>query len=88
VLPVRAEALDADALGAGTVSLLFADPPYRIDALRVRYVLERLDGVFVPGAIVIYEHAEGVVPSWPETFHAVGDRRYGGTVVSFARHEG
>ena len=88
VLPMRAEALDATALGTGTVSLLFVDPPYRIDALRVRQVLERLDGVFAPDAVVVYEHAADVVPSWPETFRVVGDRRYGGTVVSFARHEG
>jgi 16S rRNA (guanine966-N2)-methyltransferase len=87
----------ADARRAGTaplvggpVSLLFADPPYRIDAAEVRHILEGMadSGALRPGALVVYEHAHGAAVEWPAGFAGEPERRYGDTGVSFGRYEG
>lgn len=90
VMQTTAERYAAGATGDGTVSLLFADPPYRIDAARVTQVLEALvaSGQLEPGALVVYEHGARVTVTWPEGFAAVASRTYGDTAVSYAEYEG
>lgn len=82
--------LTADALVAGPVALLFADPPYRIDAAEVRHILETLasSGGLVREALVVYEHARGTAVVWPDGFAGEPERRYGDTGVSVGVYEG
>lgn len=77
-------------LGSVRVSLLLADPPYRIDPSEFGQVLEGLAsaGVLEPGALVMYEHSAATEPAWPAGFLAEANRRYGDTAVSFAVYEG
>jgi 16S rRNA (guanine966-N2)-methyltransferase len=72
------------------VSLLLADPPYRIEPSEVGRVFEALaaQGFLTSGALVVYEHAEGTAAVWPVGFVPGVQRGYGGTVVSFATYEG
>jgi len=87
---VCTDAARSSALLAGYgASLLFADPPYRIDASQVCKVLEShgRSGSLRTGALVVYEHA-GQEFQWPRGFIGVSMKRYGDTSVSFARYEG
>lgn len=72
------------------VSLLLADPPYRIDAAEFRQVLEAIAsrGSIEPGAIVVYEHSSDALASWPRGFTESAVRRYGDSAVSFGTYEG
>ncbi len=90
VLKARAEAAGRAWGVPSPASLLFADPPYRIESSEVRQVMEALatGGLLETGALVVYEHAAGSVPEWPEGFAGELPRRYGDTAVSFARYEG
>jgi len=76
--------------GTGPVSLLLADPPYRIDAAAFTQVLEALAArdALSKGALVVYEHAAGGVAQWPMGFRQGATRRYGDTAVSFSTYEG
>lgn len=89
VLTERAESGLCGQFPGHPASLLFADPPYRIDAAQVVGVFQAHAeaGVIRPGALVVYEHAAGVSPSWPDGFTPEEPRRYGDTAVSFARYE-
>lgn len=71
-------------------SLLFLDPPYRIVPALVSRLLQDLAGVgaFASGAVIVYEHAASSQPEWPQGFVPEGDKRYGGTAVSYAVWEG
>ncbi len=71
-------------------ALLFLDPPYRIVPAQVSRLLEDLagGGSLAPEALVVYEHATGVAPDWPDGFCSQGGRRYGTTEVSYATYEG
>lgn len=88
ILRTSVERLEAVHLARRPVSLLCADPPYRIDAARVSQVLEALGaaGVFACGALVVYEHAAGSEVRWPDCVIDDGSRTYGDTVVSYARY--
>ncbi|MDO9557018.1 MAG: 16S rRNA (guanine(966)-N(2))-methyltransferase RsmD [Coriobacteriia bacterium] len=68
-------------------SLLFLDPPYRIEPVRIRELMEDLvcGRSIGTGAVVVYEHRTGVEPVWPTGFEDVGDRIYGQTTVSYAQ---
>jgi 16S rRNA (guanine966-N2)-methyltransferase len=97
VAPGDARILHADVgrIGAlaeamGPVSLLLADPPYRIDAAAFRQVMEALTkrGALEEGALVVYEHAAESAAEWPSGFDAGPTRRYGDTAVSLATYEG
>ena len=78
-----------NALPAGPFSLLFADPPYRIDAARVGELFETLarGGAVETDAWAIYEHDAGTRAVWPEPFSQVDRRVYGTTAVSIATVE-
>ena len=71
-------------------TLLFLDPPYRIDAVEVAGLMGHLTsgGALAPGAVTVWEHASGTTPQWPEGFEAEAPRRYGGTSVQFAVYRG
>lgn len=80
----------ADRLRCLGVSLLLADPPYRIDQSEFREALEALasSGALAQGALVVYEHSSRVQPPWPHGYAPGPDKRYGDTHVSFATYEG
>ncbi len=71
-------------------SLLFLDPPYRINKSEVRGVIESLvlSGSLDPQALVVWEHASGETPEWPVRFQSLGARAYGGTTVDIACRKG
>jgi 16S rRNA (guanine966-N2)-methyltransferase len=79
----------ANALPAGPFSLLFADPPYRIDAARVGELFAALmrGGAVETDAWAVYEHDAGTRAVWPEPFSEVDRRVYGTTAVSIATVE-
>ncbi|MRS12996.1 MAG: 16S rRNA (guanine(966)-N(2))-methyltransferase RsmD [Actinobacteria bacterium] len=72
------------------VSLLLADPPYRIDAAEFGQVLAGLasGGFLKTGALVVYEHGASTEARWPAGFAERSVRRYGDSAVSFATYEG
>ncbi len=89
---VRADAFAAArrARPAGApFSLLFLDPPYRIDKSEVRGLIESLaaSGSLGDGAIVVWEHDAREEPLWPATVRDAGSKRYGDTAVSLGIHD-
>ncbi|MBN1192467.1 MAG: 16S rRNA (guanine(966)-N(2))-methyltransferase RsmD [Coriobacteriia bacterium] len=90
VLRMPVERLSPGVLDASPVSLLLADPPYRIDATEFSGVVAGLAsrGALSPGAMVVYEHAARTKAVWPTGFKECAERRYGDTAVSFAVYEG
>lgn len=68
----------------GPFSLLLLDPPYRIDRSEVRGLIEALQtgGGISDGALIVWEHATGSEPDWPNWVTPLSDRRYGSTTVS------
>jgi len=75
---------ETGAIPAGAFSLLFLDPPYRIDRSEVRGVIEALasSGALAEGALIVWEHSTTDQPEWPERVEPVSERRYGSTTVS------
>lgn len=86
----KVERLVTAPLSSGKVSLLLADPPYRIDAGEVSAVLASAasSGLLEAGALVVWEHATGAEVLWPEGYAPHSVRRYGDTSVSFAFFKG
>ncbi|MBW6468448.1 MAG: 16S rRNA (guanine(966)-N(2))-methyltransferase RsmD [Anaerosomatales bacterium] len=76
-----------DALTGAPFSLLFLDPPYRIDESEVRGAVQRLVslGTLLPDALVVWEHSSSAHALWPEGFEDLGSRRYGDTAVTLGR---
>lgn len=76
--------------GIGPVSLLFADPPYTIDAVAEWQVLENLAlaGVLEAGCLVVYEHRASGGGTPPGVFVTRAVKRYGDTGVTYATYEG
>lgn len=74
------------ALPCGPYSLLLLDPPYRLDAARLASLLADLreNGQLERGAILVWEHATGYVPIWPDGFVEHARKRYGSTEVDIA----
>lgn len=70
----------------GPFSLLFLDPPYRINKSEVRTLVEHmLDAqLMIPGAFVVWEHASETDADWPDQCVELGSHRYGSTTVSIA----
>jgi 16S rRNA (guanine966-N2)-methyltransferase len=73
-------------LPGGPFGLILLDPPYRIEAARVRKLLEdlRAQGLAAAGTAVVWEHASGTDASWPDGFEARAGKRYGSTAVDIA----
>jgi len=79
-------AVRGGALHGEAFTLLFLDPPYRINKFEVRVLIETLckDMRLAPDAVVVWEHAVGSAADWPLRFESVGSRRYGSTEVDMA----
>lgn len=77
------------ALPGAPFSLLFLDPPYKLDKFKVRRLIESLmeSGDLAAGALVVWEHASGNAVEWPERIYPVREKRYGDTTVSIARYD-
>jgi 16S rRNA (guanine966-N2)-methyltransferase len=94
----RVSVVAADALGAamtrvraqGPFSLLFCDPPYRIDQARVSAALGSLgkSGAIAMGAPLAWEHGAGGAVPEPEGFAQERTYRYGDTAVTLLRFYG
>lgn len=74
------------AVVGGPFTLLFLDPPYRINKFEVRRLIEDLldNGLLTRGALVVWEHASGSDADWPDRCAELGTHRYGSTTVSIA----
>ena len=76
----------AAALPGGAFSLLFADPPYRIEPARTGEVFAAIAaaGRLEPGTWAVYEHDASTAVEWPEPYEEFDRRVWGTTAVSFA----
>ncbi|MDP2182586.1 MAG: 16S rRNA (guanine(966)-N(2))-methyltransferase RsmD [Actinomycetota bacterium] len=74
------------ALPGGPFTLLFLDPPYRINKFEVRRLIEdMLDASLVTReALVVWEHASNTDADWPDRCAELGARKYGSTTISIA----
>lgn len=94
----RVTVVGADALHAGLAraktmgpfTLLFVDPPYRIDQAAVGRALESLgsSGAVAEGAAVVWEHGSGGAVPEPAGFAQERTYRYGDTAVTLLRYYG
>jgi 16S rRNA (guanine(966)-N(2))-methyltransferase RsmD len=72
------------------VDLVFADPPYGVEAAEIESVLAALDsgGWTMPGTIAVVERAaSGPSLSLPGSWRAWPQRRYGDTRIEMAEHQ-
>jgi 16S rRNA (guanine966-N2)-methyltransferase len=76
----------APGLPGGPFSLLFADPPYRIEPAQTGEVFAAIAaaGRCAPGAWIVYEHDARTTAQWPATMTELDRRAWGSTAVSFA----
>lgn len=67
-------------------SLLFVDPPYRIDRSKIAGAIAVMagNGQLKAGGHVVWEYATGDPVIWPSGFESLGERRYGSTAVDVA----
>ena len=67
--------------------LVFLDPPYDVGEGAVRRDLSALAGGWLaPGAVVVVERsARSALREWPRGYEPLRDRRYGETVLGYAR---
>lgn len=94
----RIKVVEGDSLGStftrvvasGPFTLLFCDPPYRIDQARVAARLEALgrSGAIAAGAALAWEHGAGGAVLEPEGFAQERTYRYGDTAVTLLRYYG
>lgn len=94
----RVTVFDGDALAmapgrfakAGPFTLLFIDPPYRIDQTRVARRLVTLGnaGAIAAGAAIAWEHSAGGAVPEPEGFAQERTYRYGDTAITLLRYYG
>ena len=94
----RVKVIDGDALGsasariaaAGPYTLLFCDPPYRIDQKRVAQRLIALGqaGAIAEGAALAWEHGAGGAVPEPDGFAQERTYRYGDTAITLLRYYG
>lgn len=68
--------------GAG-YGLVFLDPPYGKGMGEMALTAARKGGWLAPGAIMVWE--EGLVPTVPEGFALVDQRKYGDTIVTLLK---
>lgn len=75
---------------SGPFTLLFIDPPYRIDSKRVvnRLVSLGTAGALADGCAVAWEHSAGGAVPEPEGFAQERTYRYGDTAVTLLRYYG
>lgn len=79
---------NAGPLVGGPFTLLFLDPPYRIDTARTCRLLEALaeSGSLTDGAYVVWERASNDTVDWPRDFEVLYEKRYGSTTVAVAEY--
>jgi 16S rRNA (guanine966-N2)-methyltransferase len=68
--------------------VVFADPPYALEASRVAATLAALveHGWLAPAALVVLERSQhSPEPTWPDGLVAASGRRYGETVLWYGR---
>ena len=77
----------SDTISGAPFSLLFLDPPYRIDESEVRGLVDDLlgSGSLAPAALIAWEHAADSAPELDESFEDIGRKTYGSTHVSWYR---
>jgi 16S rRNA (guanine966-N2)-methyltransferase len=86
VVATRAELAVRD-LESAPFDIVFADPPYAMDAAEVAGVLATLvdRGLFAEDASVVVERGAREAWQWPVGIEALRDRRYGEAVLWYGR---
>jgi 16S rRNA (guanine(966)-N(2))-methyltransferase RsmD len=94
----RVKVIEGDTIGSagtriaasGPYTLLFCDPPYRIDQKRVAARLVALgdSGAIAEGAALAWEHGAGGAVPEPEGFAQERTYRYGDTALTLLRYYG
>ncbi len=76
-------------LPGGPFALIMLDPPYRLPSTEIISLVSALGGhdLLEDGAVVVFEHARGVVAEWPESFGIHAHKRYGTTEIDIAVYE-
>ncbi len=67
--------------------IVYADPPYALEAPALVAVLEGLltDGWLAPTAVIAVERSsKGAPPQWPAGLHGLRERRYGEAMIYYA----
>jgi 16S rRNA (guanine966-N2)-methyltransferase len=77
------------AIPGGPFALLLLDPPYRLDVAKVAGLIGEVasNGLLADGALVVWEHANGIEPPWPAGFGLETRKRYASTEVDIAVYE-
>jgi 16S rRNA (guanine966-N2)-methyltransferase len=77
------------AVVGGPFALLLLDPPYRLDASESVRLVHNIAAreLLEPEAVVVFEHAAGVVVGWPDGVRLIGRKRYGSTEIDIAVYE-
>ncbi len=77
-------------IGPDAISLLFLDPPYRINKAEVTALVRDLgaQGLLVEGATIVWEHGVDAPIEWPDECTVDSTKRYGSTAVDIARWRG
>jgi 16S rRNA (guanine966-N2)-methyltransferase len=73
-----------------TFDLVFADPPYKLEAVELQEILVALagNGWLADDALVVVERGKREPWEWPEGFAALRDRKYGEARLWYGhRHE-
>lgn len=71
------------------VDVALLDPPYDLPEADLADVLDALVAHLADDAVVVVERdARTPEPAWPPALPRTGERRYGETVLWFARHDG
>ena len=73
----------------GPFALLLLDPPYRLEASTNIDLVASLGArdLLEPEALIVLEHARGVVPPWSADTKLVTRKRYGATEIDIAVYE-
>lgn len=74
---------------SGAFDLVLADPPYALEEEALSAVLDAVQAVLAPGAVVVVERArKAPPPQWPPHLLAEEPRRYGDTTLHRAVTQG
>jgi 16S rRNA (guanine966-N2)-methyltransferase len=89
-LPLRVEARTTSAFLAGPpepFDLVFLDPPYHLAQDALQRDLQALGGGWLQdgGLVVVERSSRSRLGGWPEGYEPLRERRYGETVLAYAR---
>ena len=69
--------------------MILLDPPYRLPSTEITSFVSALGGhdLLEDGAVIVLEHATGVLVEWPAEFELHARKRYGTTEIDIVVYE-